>query len=182
MPVQKSFSRLAAIMVAAVVLAACTSTPLTSPRSPQGPDFQPLPPIATNPAQPAPQPARPATFIRPAPGHTIAAFDGDRNKGIDIAGKLGDPIVAAADGRVVYAGGGLRPDYGNMVILKHNDIYLTAYAHAQTIVVKEDDIVRQGQKIAEIGSSGTDRAKLHFEIRKQGVAVDPQPYLAGALY
>jgi lipoprotein NlpD len=82
---------------------------------------------------------------------------------------------------VVYVGGELR-GYGNMVIVKHNDTYLTAYAHANAIVVKENDVVRQGQKIAEIGSSGADRVKLHFEIRKQGVAVDPEPYLSGELH
>jgi len=81
---------------------------------------------------------------------------------------------------VVYVGGELR-GYGNMVIVKHNETYLTAYAHAQHILVKEKDVVRQGQKIAEMGSSGTDRVKLHFEIRRQGTAVDPEPYLRGTL-
>jgi lipoprotein NlpD len=87
-------------------------------------------------------------------------------------------VLASADGRVVYVGGELR-GYGNMVIVKHNETYLTAYAHAQHILVKERDVVRQGQKIAEMGMSGADRVKLHFEIRKQGVAVDPEPYLSG---
>ena len=99
---------------------------------------------------------------------------------MDIAGNLGDPVLAAADGRVVYVGGELR-GYGNMVIVQHNDTFLTAYANAKTILVKEKDVVRQGQKIAEIGNSDADRVKLHFEIRKQGVAVDPEPYLNGTL-
>jgi lipoprotein NlpD len=114
----------------------------------------------------------------PAPGNTtvIAGFDEPRNKGLDIAGKLGDPVLASADGRVVYAGAGLR-GYGNLIILKHNNTYLTAYAHNQTLLVKEDQTVRKGQKIAEMGSSDTDRVKLHFEIRRQGKPVDPAKYL-----
>ena len=115
-------------------------------------------------------------FIWPASGSLVAGFDEARNKGYDIAGKAGDPVLAAADGRVVYAGAGLR-GYGNLVILKHNNTYLTAYAHNQTLLVKEDQSVRRGQKIAEMGSSDTDRVKLHFEIRRQGKPVDPSRYL-----
>ena len=85
-------------------------------------------------------------------------------------------VLAAADGRVVYSGAGLR-GYGNLIILKHNNTYLTAYAHNQTLLVKEDQSVRKGQKIAEMGSSDTDRVKLHFEIRRQGKPVDPAKYL-----
>jgi lipoprotein NlpD len=81
-------------------------------------------------------------------------------------------VVAAADGRVVYAGSGLRA-YGNLVILKHNNTYLTAYAHNQTLLVKEDQSVKRGQKIAEMGSSDSDRVQLHFELRKMGKPVDP---------
>ena len=106
----------------------------------------------------------------------IAGFDEARNKGFDIAGKAGDPVLAAADGRVVYAGAGLR-GYGNLVILKHNNTFLTAYAHNQALLVKEDQSVRKGQKIAEIGSTDADRVKLHFEIRRQGKPVDPSRYL-----
>ncbi len=115
----------------------------------------------------------------PAPGNpqVLAGFDEARNKGLDIAGKPGDPVLAAADGRVVYAGAGLR-GYGNLVILKHNNTYLTAYAHNQTLLVKEDQTVRKGQKIAEMGSTDADRVKLHFEIRRQGKPVDPARYLA----
>jgi len=97
----------------------------------------------------------------------LAGFDEQKNKGVDIAGRAGDPVLAAADGRVVYAGAGLR-GYGNLIILKHNNTYLTAYAHNQTLLVKEDQTVRKGQKIAEMGSTDTDRVKLHFEIRRQG--------------
>lgn len=115
-------------------------------------------------------------FIWPSSGSLLSGFDEARNKGFDIAGKAGDPVLAAADGRVVYAGAGLR-GYGNLVILKHNNIYLTAYAHNQTLLVKEDQNVRRGQKIAEMGSTDADRVKLHFEIRRQGKPVDPARYL-----
>lgn len=115
-------------------------------------------------------------FIWPASGSLLAGFDEARNKGYDIGGKAGDAVLAAADGRVVYAGAGLR-GYGNLVILKHNNTYLTAYAHNQTLLVKEDQNVRKGQKIAEMGSTDADRVKLHFEIRRQGKPVDPSRYL-----
>ena len=106
----------------------------------------------------------------------LAGFDEQKNKGIDIGGRAGDPVLASADGRVVYAGAGLR-GYGNLIILKHNNTYLTAYAHNQTLLVKEDQAVRKGQKIAEMGSTDTDRVKLHFEIRRLGKPVDPTRYL-----
>ena len=106
----------------------------------------------------------------------IANFDEAKNKGISIAGRIGDPVVAAADGRVVYAGAGLR-GYGNLIILKHNNTFLTAYAHNQALLVREDQAVRQGQKIAEMGSSDADRVKLHFEVRRQGKPVDPLGFL-----
>jgi lipoprotein NlpD len=106
----------------------------------------------------------------------LAGFDEQKNKGIDIGGRTGDAVLAAADGRVVYAGAGLR-GYGNLIILKHNNTYLTAYAHNQSLLVKEDQAVRKGQKIAEMGATDSDRVKLHFEIRRQGKPVDPTRYL-----
>jgi len=115
-------------------------------------------------------------FAWPHPGPVLAGFDEAKNKGLDFAGKVGDPVLAAADGKVVYAGSGLR-GYGNLVILKHNNTYLTAYAHNQTLLVKEDQAVVKGQRIAEMGSSDADRVKLHFEIRKQGKPVDPAKLL-----
>ena len=115
-------------------------------------------------------------WIWPAQGSLIAGFDEAKNKGLDIGGKAGDAVLAAADGRVVYAGAGLR-GYGNLIILKHNNTYLTAYAHNQTLLVKEDQSVQKGQKIAEMGNSDADRVKLHFEIRRQGKPVDPARYL-----
>ena len=112
----------------------------------------------------------------PAAGGLLAGFDEVRNKGLAIGGKAGDPVMAAADGRVVYAGSGLR-GYGNLVIIKHNATYLTAYAHNQTLLVKEDQAVRRGQQIAEMGSSDADQVELHFEIRKQGKPIDPAKLL-----
>lgn len=109
-------------------------------------------------------------------GSVLAGFDEVKNKGLDIGGAAGDPVFAAADGRVVYAGAGLR-GYGNLIILKHNNTYLTAYAHNQSLLVKEDQSVRKGQKIAEMGNSDADRVKLHFEVRRQGKPVDPAKYL-----
>ncbi len=139
-------------------------------------------PVASAPAAavPAPQAASAGdddvSFIWPTSGSLLAGFDEVKNKGLDLAGKPGDAVLAAADGRVVYAGAGLR-GYGNLVILKHNNTYLTAYAHNQSLLVKEDQSVRKGQKIAEVGSSDADRTKLHFEIRRQGKPVDPARYL-----
>ena len=132
----------------------------------------------TGPAAAAAQaPARTADeaveWAWPASGTVIASFDEVRGvKGLSLSGKAGDPVLAAADGRVVYAGSGLR-GYGNLVIVKHNSTFLTAYAHNQTLLVKEDQAVRRGQKIAEMGSSDADQVKLHFEIRRQGKPVDP---------
>ena len=108
----------------------------------------------------------------PASGPVATPFDDAKSKGLAISGKAGDAILAAADGRVVYAGSGLR-GYGNLVIVKHNATFLTAYAHNQTLLVKEDQVVRRGQKIAEMGSSDADKVQLHFEIRRQGKPVDP---------
>jgi lipoprotein NlpD len=109
-------------------------------------------------------------------GPVLAGFDEVKNKGLDIGGSVGDSVVAAADGRVVYVGAGLR-GYGNLIILKHNNTYLTAYAHNKSLLVVEDQAVRKGQKIAEMGNSDADRVKLHFEVRRQGKPVDPAKYL-----
>lgn len=159
--------RTGAIVLATAGLLACTTPP-----PPPRPSAQPVPGV------PAPQPQ--ATFVRPAIGPTIARFNGNTIKGIDIAGRAGDPITASADGRVVIISDALRA-YGTMVIVKHNDTFLTAYAHLQKVLVKEDDVVLQGQPLGEMGSTGTDSVKLRFEIRKDSVAVDPEPYLSGRL-
>ena len=112
----------------------------------------------------------------PASGGVIAGFNEASNKGLDIGGAVGEPVYAAAAGKVVYAGSGLR-GYGKLIVIKHNQEYNSVYAHNDKLLVKEDDQVAQGQKIAELGSSEADRPKLHFEIRKQGKAVDPTGYL-----
>jgi lipoprotein NlpD len=136
---------------------------------------------AARPAEPAAATAAAAnesglSWIWPVPGPVIAGFDEVKNKGLDLGGTAGEPVLAAADGRVVYVGAGLR-GYGNLIILKHNNVYLTAYAHNKTLLVKEDQAVRKGQKIAEMGNSDADRVKLHFEVRRQGKPVDPIKYL-----
>ncbi|WP_426417367.1 peptidoglycan DD-metalloendopeptidase family protein [Aestuariirhabdus sp. LZHN29] len=120
----------------------------------------------------------PVKWRWPSRGKVIQYYStaGKLNKGIDIGGKLGEPVNSAAPGRVVYAGSGLL-GYGRLVIVKHNSTYLSAYAHNSKVLVKEGDSVTVGQKIAEIGSSGTNREKLHFEIRKNGKPVNPLQYL-----
>ncbi|WP_444930222.1 peptidoglycan DD-metalloendopeptidase family protein [Microbulbifer sp. SSSA002] len=114
----------------------------------------------------------------PAKGKVISHFrSGDPlRKGVDIAGEKGEAVLAAADGTVIYAGSALR-GYGKLLIVKHNEVYLSAYAHNHRLLVKEGSRVKAGQRIAELGSSGTDRDKLHFEIRKNGQPVDPLAYL-----
>ena len=164
--------------------AAGTPAPAPAPAKPAvplatqtTPGVTPAP--APAPASPPPPPSAGADdvdFIWPASGALIAGFDEAKNKGLGIAGKAGDAVLAAADGRVVYAGAGLR-GYGNLIILKHNNTFLTAYAHNQTLLVKEDQTVKKGQKIAEMGSTDADRVKLHFEIRRSGKPVDPARYL-----
>ena len=122
------------------------------------------------------EPDEDLTWAWPAAGPVATGFDDAKNKGLSITGKAGDPVLAAADGRVVYAGSGLR-GYGNLVIIKHNATYLTAYAHNQLLLVKEDQAVRRGQKIAEMGASDAERVQLHFEIRRQGKPIDPERLL-----
>ncbi|WP_044874133.1 peptidoglycan DD-metalloendopeptidase family protein [Pseudomonas sp. LFM046] len=119
-----------------------------------------------------------AGWVWPANGSLIGRFssNGSLNKGIDIAGELGQPVLAASDGSVVYAGSGLR-GYGELVIIKHSDTYVSAYGHNRRLLVREGQQVKVGQTIAEMGSTGTDRVKLHFEIRRQGKPVDPLQYL-----
>lgn len=119
-----------------------------------------------------------AKWLWPTKGRVIKNFSaGDQgNKGIDIAGQRGQPIVSTAAGTVVYSGNALR-GYGNLVIVKHNDNYLSAYAHNDRLLVQEGQSVKAGQKIATMGSSGTSSVRLHFEIRYQGKSVNPKRYL-----
>jgi lipoprotein NlpD len=151
------------------------------------------PPIAITPPPPAqpppaqPPPAQPPSRVEearraapdnedidwmwPARGKVLAPFS-DTSKGMDIAGRKGAPVLAAASGRVIYADAGVR-GYGKLIIIKHNDTWVSAYAHNDNILVKEQQDVRKGQKIAEMGSSDADQVKLHFEVRRQGKPVDP---------
>jgi len=112
----------------------------------------------------------------PVSGKIVARFTDPGNKGVDISAKLGDPVHASAPGRVVYSGSGLR-GYGKLVIIKHNQTYLSAYAHNNQILVKEGQNVAKGQKIGEVGATDTDAPKLHFEIRRLGKPVDPLKFL-----
>ena len=140
---------------------------------------------STPPVSPPPAAAASEDWIWPVKGTIISRFDEPtgkdgkvRNRGVDIAGTPGTPVLAAAGGKVAYVGNSVR-GLGNMIIIQHNDEYLTAYAHNRVILVKEKDTVTKGQKIAELGSSDADRPKLHFELRRQGVPVDPLKYLPG---
>lgn len=157
--------------------------PGTAPSAPAGTvppaPAEPSPatgPLASIPEARAPAAAPSADWIWPVNGKVIDKFDEKRNKGIAIAGKEGDPVVASADGQVVYSGSGLR-GYGNLVILKHDDDFISAYAHNRQILVKQGQMVKRGQRIAEVGRSDTTQPKLHFEIRRQGKPVDPLAYL-----
>ncbi|MFM0037746.1 peptidoglycan DD-metalloendopeptidase family protein [Paraburkholderia strydomiana] len=125
---------------------------------------------------PAAAPASTISLVWPADGTVIRRFNGANSKGIDISAAAGTPVVAAASGTVVYAGNGLR-GYGNLLILKHDSEYLTAYAHNRVLLVKEGESVKRGQKIAEMGDTDTDRVMLHFELRYQGRSIDPSQAL-----
>ncbi|EED33484.1 lipoprotein NlpD [gamma proteobacterium NOR5-3] len=124
------------------------------------------------------QPATPVSNTKvsawrwPVTGKVTRRFETNLHKGVDISGKRGDAVIATAGGSVVYAGSGIA-GYGLMLIVRHNDEYLSAYGHNDALLVDEGDSVRAGQKIAERGSSGTDSVKLHFEIRRRGRPVDP---------
>jgi lipoprotein NlpD len=139
-----------------------------------------VPPVATTPATtPVIAGVKSASgWAWPTNGILIGKFssNGSLNKGIDIAGDLGQPVLAASDGAVVYAGSGLR-GYGELIIIKHSDTYVSAYGHNRRLLVREGQQVKVGQTIAEMGSTGTDRVKLHFEIRRQGKPVDPLEFL-----
>src|SRR5471032_929294 len=147
------------------------------------PDTKPDAPAAPVPVVVAPPPAPAASadeeklsWIWPSDGKVVATFDEGKNKGVDIAGKMGQQVVAAGSGKLMYAGSGIR-GYGNLVIVKHSNSLLSAYAHNRTILVKEGQSVTKGQAIAEMGDSDTDSVKLHFEIRQQGKPVDPSKFL-----
>ena len=155
------------------------STPAASSASkPTSSTVAPSSQASAGAATPAPSGGGVSGWIWPTNGTLIGRFasNGSLNKGIDIAGQLGQPVLAASNGTVVYAGSGLR-GYGELVIIKHSDTYVSAYGHNRRLLVREGQQVKVGQNIAEMGSTGTDRVKLHFEIRRQGKPVDPLQYL-----
>lgn len=163
-----------------VVTVPATSAPVSSSSAIETRNVNDAPAVATatpaaaasdTDADQADNPNEPA-WMWPATGAVIANYDGASRRGLLIAGQAGDPVFAAADGRVVYAGAGLR-GYGNLLIVKHNSQYLTAYAHNQKLLVKENQVVRKGETIAEMGNTDAPQVQLHFEIRKQGKPVDP---------
>jgi lipoprotein NlpD len=158
--------------LSALAPASGASAPAVAASAPPAPSVgQIVAPLAT-----PREPEDDLNWAWPANGTVVTRFDDSGSKGLGISGKPGDPVYAAADGRVVYAGSGLR-GYGNLVIVKHNNTYLTAYAHNQALLVKEEQVVKRGQKIAEMGSSDAERVQLHFEIRKQGKPIDPAKLL-----
>ena len=154
-----------------------TAATASSPTAPVPASPVPAPVAAQAPVTPVVREADDEiSWLWPAAGAVAAPFEEGKTKGLVIAGKPGDAVLAAAEGKVVYAGSGLR-GYGNLVILKHNNTYLTAYAHNQALLVKEDQAVKRGQKIAEMGSTDANRVQLHFEIRRQGKPIDPAKLL-----
>ena len=154
-------------------------TPVPSAAGPSaaGPSAPPEAPVPPGPAAPPAEAAADGlNWSWPANGGVITQFSEGGSKGIALAGAPGEAVFAAERGRVVYAGNGLR-GYGNLVIVKHNNDFITAYAHNRAILVKEGQTVRRGQKIAELGMSDADRPMLHFELRKGGKPVDPLGFL-----
>jgi lipoprotein NlpD len=150
---------------------------------PAAPTTQPATPVASAPVTSPATTAQTAqvdgiSWAWPSSARIQSPYNGTTNKGIDFAGRLGDPVLAAADGQVLYVGEALA-GYGKLVIVKHGANHLSVYAHNNRILVKEGQSVKLGQKIAEMGSTGTSGVKLHFEIRKQGKPVDPMPFLPG---
>ena len=143
-----------------------------------GPEQKPAPEPQKSAAREEPRllESQPLQFIWPAKGKVLAGFAEPRRKGIDIDGKLGDPVNAAAAGRVTYVGSGI-PGLGKLVVIRHDQGFITVYAHNKDVLVKEQQSVTRGQKIAELGSSDAERPKLHFQIRKGASAVDPLLYL-----
>ncbi|MDN4573481.1 peptidase [Pandoraea cepalis] len=158
-----------------------TGTPLPAPLASN--NVASVPPAVVTPPASASATAAPSAVSSgelqlswPAKGNVVGRFDDSKNKGLNIGGTIGEPVYAAGAGKVVYSGAGLR-GYGNLVIIKHDATFLTAYAHNRTLLVKEGDSVTRGQKIAEMGNSDADRVMLHFEVRRDGKPVDPMKYL-----
>ena len=146
-------------------------------RSETRPEAKPEPkPEAVKPASAPERDPEAIEFGWPAHGRVMQAFAETNNKGLDIGGKPGDPVLAAASGRVMYTGTGIR-GYGKLIVIKHDNNFNSVYAHNREILVKEGQNVTRGQRIAELGDTDADAPKLHFEIRKSGKPVDPAKYL-----
>jgi lipoprotein NlpD len=161
---------------AAAVAAPSASAPAAPASAPAPSSSSAASPKAEPKAVPPAAAASGIVWTWPAGGKVIEPFDDSRNKGIDIGGAEGDPVHAAGDGQVVYRGNGLR-GYGNLVIIKHSDEFISAYAHNRQILVEQGQTVKRGQRIAELGKTDADLPKLHFEVRRQGKPVDPLKYL-----
>jgi lipoprotein NlpD len=176
-----------------ILLIGCASKPAPAPAPKKSASAKPAP-AARNEARPAPErrarssePAPAASsapvakaernFLRPSNGTVIQRFNGRNSKGVDFAGSEGDPVIAAREGKVVYSAVGPR-GYGQLVMIKHDAVFVTAYAHNSKLLVKEGQSVKRGQVIAHMGRTEADRVKLHFELRRNGNAVDPVPYFA----
>jgi lipoprotein NlpD len=179
-----------------VLLIGCATKPAPAPAPKKAASAKPAP-SARNDTRPAPErrarssepapsapvpPSAPVAkaernFLRPSNGTVIQRFDGRNSKGVDFAGSEGDPVIAARDGKVVYAAVGPR-GYGQLVMIKHDATFVTAYAHNSKLLVKEGQSVKKGQVIAHMGRTEADRVKLHFELRRNGNAVDPNAYFA----
>jgi lipoprotein NlpD len=155
---------------------AVPSKPVPLPSTPADSGAPAKDPSSTQPTAPAATASSTVDFMWPHNGAVIQAYKAGTNKGVDFLAKIGDPVVAAGSGKVVYSGNALR-GYGNLIIIKHENKLLTAYAHNKTLLVKEGEVVKKGQKIAEAGQSDTDKPKVHFEVRKNGNPVDPLEYL-----
>ena len=178
--------------VLSVLLVGCATKPPPAPPEKKPASAKPAPAARHEPSRPAPdrrpRSSEPApapgpvakaerNFLRPSSGTVIRRFDGRNNKGLDFAGSEGDPVVAARDGKVVYSAVGPR-GYGQLIMVKHDASFVTAYAHNSKLLVKEGQPVKRGQVIARMGRTESDRVKLHFELRRNGNAVDPAPYFA----
>lgn len=159
-----------------------TAVAQAEPIGGSGVEQRPLDGASTAPETPAPAASAPVAntsgidWLWPASGRVIAGYNSGGNKGVDIEGAVGEPVVAAADGVVVYSGSGLR-GYGNLLIVRHNASFLSAYAHNSRLIAKEGQNVRRGEQIAELGQSDAPSPRLHFEIRRGGTPEDPMKYL-----
>ena len=161
---------------AAVPAAAKGGKPPTKSKPTAAPRKKPAPPAKAPVAKKAAPGPLPGGWRWPATGKVVREFSGEVHQGIDIAGETGDPIVAAADGIVVYSGSAIA-GYGKLLIVKHSEAYLSAYGHNDRLLAKEGDSVRAGQKIAAKGSTATSSVKLHFEIRREGKPINPKKLL-----